>query len=270
MDVPRNGDTLSSQAVEAAMAGEIPGTGVHGAAESGDVTMPQATLPDMLDVQELKSIIEAMLFVSQEPLSLDRLATLLSEVPKAELDGALRSLQQDYNQPGRGLHLVEIAGGFRMVTRQDCAPWVKRLEKVKPAPKLSRSALETLAIVAYKQPVVRAEIEHIRGVEASGVLRTLLERKLVRMVGRKEMPGRPIMYGTTKLFLEHFGLGDLSDLPPLREFKELGEPEQAMLPHGDQPLLIHGELGDPSVGAGVAVVPTGEDPESQMECELPS
>jgi segregation and condensation protein B len=120
------------------------------------------------------------------------------------------------------------------VTKPDFAPWLKRLDKAKAAQKLSRSALESLAIIAYKQPLVRAEIEEIRGVETSGVLRTLLERKLVRIVGRKEVPGRPIMYGTTKFFLEHFGLQDITQLPPLREFKELGEAEQALLPMEQQ------------------------------------
>jgi segregation and condensation protein B len=110
------------------------------------------------------------------------------------------------------------------------------LDKAKAAQKLSRSALESLAIIAYKQPLVRAEIEDIRGVETSGVLRTLLERKLVRIVGRKEVPGRPIMYGTTKFFLEHFGLQDITQLPPLREFKELGEAEQALLPMEQEPM----------------------------------
>jgi segregation and condensation protein B len=112
---------------------------------------------------------------------------------------------------------------------------------------LSRSGLESLAIIAYKQPIVRGEIEAIRGVETSGVLRTLLERKLVRIVGRKDVPGRPIMYGTTKFFLQHFGLRDLSELPPLREFKELGESEQAMLPVGDEPLQIGEAASDADV-----------------------
>jgi segregation and condensation protein B len=150
----------------------------------------------------------------------------------------LRCLQEDYEKAGRGVQLVEVAGGFQLVTRPEYAPWIKRLEKSKPAPKLSRSALESLAVIAYKQPIVRAEIEQIRGVETSGVLKTLLERKLVRIVGRKDEPGRPILYGTTKYFLQHFGLRDLSELPPLREFKELGEAEQAMLPVGENPMVI--------------------------------
>ena len=124
------------------------------------------------------------------------------------------------------------------MTKQEYGPWLKRMDKAKAAQKLSRSALESLAIIAYKQPLVRSEIEEIRGVETSGVLRTLCERKLVRIVGRKDVPGRPIMYGTTKFFLEHFGLQDLSQLPPLREFKELGESEQALLPIEEESLEV--------------------------------
>ncbi len=194
-----------------------------------DPAMSQV-VPEVQEVRELKGILEAVLFVSPEPIPIARLMALLGSISKMEVEWALAGLQRDFEQEGRGLQLVHIAGGYRLVTKQEYAPWIKRLEKAKAAPKLSRSALESLAIIAYKQPVVRGEIEEIRGVETSGVLRTLLERKLVRIVGRKEVPGRPIMYGTTKFFLEHFGLRDLSELPPLREFKELGESEQAVLP----------------------------------------
>lgn len=193
---------------------------------NGNGSYQQDPLPAMVEEQELVGILEAMLFVSPEPLTLDRLVSVLGEVSKPEVEQALRRLQASYDAPGRGIQVVEVAGGFRAVTRPDYAPWIKRLERVKAAPKLSRSGLETLAIIAYRQPVVRGDIEKIRGVETSGVLRTLLERKLIRMVGRKDVPGRPIMYGTTKCFLEHFGLRDLAALPPLREFAELGEPEQ--------------------------------------------
>jgi segregation and condensation protein B len=186
---------------------------------------------------ELQAILEALLFVTSEPLSLARLVAVTGNVTKIDVEEALRNLGQALEQEGRGVRLAVVAGGYRLVTKQDYAPWIKRLDKAKTAAKLSRSALESLAIIAYKQPLVRSEIEEIRGVETSGVLRTLLERKLVRIVGRKEVPGRPIMYGTTKFFLEHFGLGDLSQLPPLREFKELGEAEQSLLPMdgGDVP-----------------------------------
>ncbi|MBH0198587.1 MAG: SMC-Scp complex subunit ScpB [Nitrospira sp.] len=191
------------------------------------------TAAQAVAARELKAIVESLLFVSPEPLSVQRLLAVIGDVTKAEVTQALRSLGEELEQEGRGLRLAEVAGGFRLLTKQEYAGWIKRLDKSRSTAKLSRSALESLAIIAYKQPIVRSEIEEIRGVETSGVVRTLLERKLVRIVGRKEVPGRPIMYGTTKYFLEHFGLNDLSQLPPLREFKELGESEQAMLPMDD-------------------------------------
>ncbi len=191
---------------------------------------------DTLAERELVGVLEALLFVSPEPVPLTRLATVIGTA-KSEVEQALKVLGDELAQDGRGIQLVKLAGGYRLVTKSDYAPWLKRLDKAKAAQKLSRSALESLAIIAYKQPLVRAEIEEIRGVETSGVLRTLLERKLVRIVGRKEVPGRPIMYGTTKFFLEHFGLQDLTQLPPLREFKELGEAEQAQLPIEDVTMI---------------------------------
>jgi segregation and condensation protein B len=187
-----------------------------------------------IDAREIKAILEAILFVSPEPVPVARLMSIMGTVSKAEVVQALEILRHELDQPGRGIQLVQVAGGYRLVTKQEYGLWLKRMEKAKTVQKLSRSALESLAIIAYKQPLVRAEIEEIRGVETSGVLRTLCERKLVRIVGRKDVPGRPIMYGTTKFFLEHFGLQDLSQLPPLREFKELGESEQALLPIEDE------------------------------------
>ena len=214
--------------------------------------------PALSDMRALKGILEALLFVTAEPIPVTRFLALLGAVTKQDVDLALASLAQDYEQEGRGLQLAEVAGGYRIVTKAEFAPWLKRLEKVKSPSKLSRSALESLAIIAYKQPIGRAEVEQIRGVETSGVIRTLLERKLVRIVGRKEEPGRPIMYGTTKFFLEHFGLRDLSQLPPLREFKELGESEQAMLPIDEvvavdgEPLLQGSEASGEGLSEGMA------------------
>ncbi|NGZ96257.1 MAG: SMC-Scp complex subunit ScpB [Nitrospira sp. WS110] len=200
------------------------------AANNGLSTEGAVDLDPVRSGAELQAILESLLFVSSEPMSVVRLTSVMGTVTKVEVEEGLRNLGQALEQEGRGVRLAEIAGGYRIVTKQEYVSWIKRLDKSKTTAKLSRSALESLAIIAYKQPLVRAEIEEIRGVEASGVLRTLLERKLVRIVGRKEVPGRPIMYGTTKYFLEHFGLSDLSQLPPLREFKELGEGEQALLP----------------------------------------
>ncbi len=245
MDVPGNGDHLSHEASVASLEPEHHNGEKDGNGWNGPGAQEQPSLPSVLEEQELGAIVEAMLFVSPDPLTLERLASVLGEVSKAEVERALRLLQATYDEAGRGIQLVEVAGGFRVMTRPDYAPWIKRLEKVKAAPKLSRSGLETLAIIAYRQPIVRGEIEKIRGVETSGVLRTLLERKLIRMVGRKDVPGRPIMYGTTKFFLEHFGLRDLAELPPLREFQELGEPEQFTLLEGDDPIRIDCEQGEP-------------------------
>jgi segregation and condensation protein B len=176
----------------------------------------------------LKGIVEALLFASGEPLSVDRLLGVVEGASRPEIKGVLQSLQFDYASVDRGIQIVEVAGGYQITTRPDCAPWIKRLEKAKAGAKLSRSAMETLAIIAYKQPLVRAEIEQLRGVDTAGVLRTLLDRRLIRIVGRKDVPGRPIMYGTSKQFLQAFGLKDLADLPALRDIKDLKEAEPPM------------------------------------------
>src|SRR2546425_12975970 len=191
----------------------------------------------------LKGILEAILFVSGEPLSVDRMFGVVEGVAREELMSALRALQDDYAAEGRGLQLVEVAGGFQIATRPDCAPWIKRLERAKEGARLSRSAMETLAIVAYKQPVVRAAIDQIRGVDSAGVLKTLLERRLIRIVGRKDAPGRPILYGTTRQFLQAFGLKDLSNLPALRYIKEIKGAEPFTLPNLDPDADVSPEGG---------------------------
>lgn len=229
-------ETDSMTAVETASV--IEGNGALNDTAEESVIEAEGSQAEAIDARELKAILEAVLFVSPEPVPLARLLSILGTVSKAEVVQALGILTHDLDQDGRGIQLVQIAGGYRLVTKQEYGPWLKRMDKAKAAQKLSRSALESLAIIAYKQPLVRSEIEEIRGVETSGVLRTLCERKLVRIVGRKDVPGRPIMYGTTKFFLEHFGLQDLSQLPPLREFKELGESEQALLPIENESLEV--------------------------------
>ena len=201
--------------------------------ESG---MSELALECSLDQQEIKSILESVLFVTHDPMTLDRLTAVIEGPPKAAVLEALKTLQNEYEQEGRGLRLAEVAGGYLMVTRPEYSPYIKRLNKSKSINKLSRSALETLAIISYKQPIIRAEIEKIRGVETSGVLRTLLDQKLVRIVGRQEVPGRPILYGTSKQFLQRFGLRDLRDLPPLKEFQALGSPENLDLPFEATPV----------------------------------
>ena len=166
------------------------------------------------------AILEALLFVAEEPLPLAKLQEILADAGPAETDASLRDLAVRLENQGRGLLVQEVAGGFRLTTRPDVHAWIQKLQQVKPT-RLSRAALETLAIIAYRQPITRAEIEAIRGVAVDGVLRTLLERELVRMMGRKAEAGRPMLYGTSQQFLEHFGLRELGDLPTLREINEL-------------------------------------------------
>ncbi len=182
------------------------------------------------DLDDIKATFEAVLFVSHDPLTIEKLASVLEGVPKSTLRTTMYMLQEEYNQAGRGLRITEVAGGFVLATRPEQSDAIKRLSKTKiSTAKLSRSALEALAIVGYKQPITRGEIEKIRGVETSGVLRTLLDQKMIRIVGRQEVPGRPILYGTGKQFLQRFGLRDLRDLPPLKELKDLGDSESLSL-----------------------------------------
>lgn len=176
-----------------------------------------------------RGVVEALLFVAEEPLPLDRLQEALGDEDPAATEATIRELAERLEAEGRGLMVQEVAGGFRLATRPEAHPWIQRLQQVKPA-KLSRPALETLAIIAYKQPITRAEIEAIRGVAVEGVMRTLLERGLTRMLGRKAEAGRPILYGTSAGFLEHFGLKDLGDLPSLKEIDELIGPSGAESP----------------------------------------
>ncbi len=192
--------------------------------------VPDESIQDVQwDLEDIKATFEALLFVSHDPLTMEKLASVLEGVPKATLRTTMQTLQAEYDQVGRGLHIAEVAGGFVMATRPEQSDAIKRLSKAKTLTKLSRSALEALAIVGYKQPITRGEIEKIRGVETSGVLRTLLDQKMIRIVGRQEVPGRPMLYGTGKQFLQRFGLRDLRDLPPLKELKELGDSESLSL-----------------------------------------
>lgn len=169
---------------------------------------------------ELKAIIEALIFASPEPITLKALGKLLDAETAEDIAAALAALKADYERPG-GLQLVEVAGGYQIVTRPELNEWVRRLFHDHTSQKLSVPALETLAVVAYKQPITAPEIAEIRGVNAAGVVSTLIERKLVKIVGRKQVVGRPFLYGTTRDFLERFGLNDLSDLPKVEDMSEL-------------------------------------------------
>ena len=172
-----------------------------------------------METHEIKQIVESLLFVATEPLSSERIREVIGNDKKVIHD-ALKSLMDHYQSQEHGLQLVEVAEGFQLVTRPENSPWIKKFLTVKTTGRLSKPGLETLAIIAYKQPIIRTDIETIRGVDCGGVIKTLLERRMVRIVGRKEMPGKPMLYGTTREFLEYFGLKNLSDLPTLKEFKE--------------------------------------------------
>jgi len=176
-----------------------------------------------------RGVLEALLFVAEEPMLLAKLQEVLGDEDPAVTEASVRELARGLDGEGRGLMVQEVAGGFRLTTRPEAHPWIQRLQQVKPT-RLSRAALETLAIVAYKQPITRAEVEAIRGVAADGVMRTLLERGLIRMLGRKAEAGRPILYGTSQGFLEHFGFKDLGELPSLKEIDELIGPPSAESP----------------------------------------
>lgn len=174
-----------------------------------------------MDTADLKAIVEAMVFISDSPLRPERIADALEADRKVVVE-VLRSLEQEYRQAGRGIVLAQVAGGYQFRTRPEHSEWLRRLSQGRPF-RFSRAALETMAIVAYRQPVTRAEVDHLRGVDSGGVIKTLLEKHLIRIMGRKDIPGKPLIYGTTREFLELFGLKDLSALPALKEFSELPE-----------------------------------------------
>ena len=178
-----------------------------------------------MERDQLKSILESLLFASEGPVTIHRLGEVLEGVERSEISSALQELQAEYDAGGRGFRLAEVAGGYQMQTARENADWVKKLYRDRPQ-RMSRATLETLAIVAYKQPITRAEIEAIRGVDVDGVVATLLDRRLIRIVARKDVPGRPFLYGTTPEFLQLFNLKDLSHLPTLKEMEEMTLPEQ--------------------------------------------
>ena len=174
---------------------------------------------------ELSSIVESLIFTADSALSTDRICELLSEFERGEIKSALTDMVSYYQGRAGGFELIEVAGGWQFRTRTVFHSYITRHIKTR-ASKFSQSALETLAIVAYRQPITRAEVEHLRGVDCGGVLKSLLEKHLVRILGKKDIPGRPLIYGTSKEFLEIFGLKDLKSLPTLREIQALDEQPQ--------------------------------------------
>ena len=189
-------------------------------------------------MSDLKAIVEALIFAAPEPITIKSLVKLLDGESKDDIVKAIDDLKEQYSRPG-GLQMVEVAGGWEIVTRPELHEWVRRMFHERTTQKLSVQSLETLAVIAYKQPITAVEITEVRGVNTSGVLNTLLERHLIKIVGRKQVVGRPFLYATTKEFLIRFGLNDLSDLPKVEDMAEaLG------LEGGAPPVLVERTLDE--------------------------
>jgi segregation and condensation protein B len=206
----------------------------------------------------LDGIVESLLFAAGSPLSLKRMVDVLQGATSKEVRAAVERLMARYNRPGRGITLQAVAGGFQLRSAPVNADWVRALLRERPA-RLGRAALETLAVVAYKQPVTRAEIEAVRGVDCDSAITTLLARRLIKIAGRKEAVGRPLMYGTTPEFLEVFGLNDLGQLPALKEIGPVREPEdETVIDDGDE---WRAAAEDPEPGGSeLAASGGGDDP----------
>jgi segregation and condensation protein B len=217
-----------------------------------------------MEIEKLKKVLESLLFVSEIPLTPKKIGSFVKDATLEEIQQALAALQEEINGIGRSFQIIQIAEGFQLVTRPEYHKWAKELYKVISKTRLSKAALEALAIIAYKQPVTRAEVEAIRGVEVSNLIQSLLEKKMIRILGRAETPGRPLLYATTHEFLIHFGLKDLSDLPKISEIQELA---------GDRPSPeflkeMEGELRRRETKLGLA--PATENDLSNPEAPPPS
>lgn len=183
--------------------------------ETGEAVQP------IRNYTHAKSVLEALLFTTTDPLSIKKISSIMNDLPAKTIRALILDLQLEYDNQGRGIQVVEIAGGYQMATRQFAADWVYALHKNKKRSPLSPATLETLAIIAYKQPITRAEIESVRGVDSGGILRNLSDQNMIKVVGKKDVIGRPPQYGTTEVFLKVFGLKRLSDLPSISELKEM-------------------------------------------------
>ena len=207
--------------------------------------------------KSLKLILEALLFASDKPLTVREIHAVLPETKSVEITGALRVLTYEYEAMGRSFTLHEVGGGYQFRSRPEYGGYILKMLQASPA-RLSRATMETLAIIAYKQPVLRQEIERLRGVDVGGILKTLLEKGLVKIMGRKNLPGRPLVYGTTRRFLEVFDLKDIESLPKIKELKALGSEDD------EQQNLFDQKPGQEDVPSQEA---SSEEPSSQ---EAPS
>ena len=192
-----------------------------------------------MDIHDLIPLAEALIFAADGPIKAERMAEAL-DVPLADIREAIEALEVDYAERPRGFFLQDVAGGYQLRTRPEYAEYLRKLGRSRPF-RFSRPALESLAIIAYRQPVTRSEIEYLRGVDSGSVLKTLLEKRLVRILGKKDVPGKQMIYGTTREFLELFGLPDLSSLPTLSEFSELAPDTETEALMESLPLLVDGE-----------------------------
>jgi segregation and condensation protein B len=200
-------------------------------------TPAAAGKPETLPDSPLMSILEALLFASEEPVTADEIGEILGKERTAEIEEALEALCRLYSSPGGGLRVQRLAGGFRITTDPDLGPFVREMVRSRNKQRLSRAALETLAVVAYKQPITAPEIQEIRGVNPSAILNSLLERRLIRILGRKKVVGKPFLYGTTREFMILFGLNSLADLPSLQEFEAMVQESSA--PDDEPPSTDH-------------------------------
>jgi segregation and condensation protein B len=225
--------------------------------------------------EHIKAMLEAVVYVTDEPLSAAQIATALGEDPK-RVEALLEQLVAEYNQPGHGVTVREVAGGYKMTTKAEHHDAIRTFVKnLKPPLKLSLAALETLAVIAYKQPITAPEVLEIRGVQGAGVLKTLLDRKVITTAGRKNVIGRPILYKTTKDFLVQFGLKDLAELPSLKEFEELkrlalseDQPADAApaeaAPAAAEPAPVEA-AAEPEVIQEPALEPAADEPQPEPE-----
>lgn len=187
------------------------------------VEVEKVDVNEKLEPAKAKRVIEALLFASSKPMTVQEIKKVMRSATAKEIQDLIAELKQEYNDTTRSFEMLEVAGGFEIATRKEYAPWICRADMQKKAKQATQSALETLAILAYKQPLTRAEIEELRGVDVSGVVSNLMERAFIKIVGKKEIPGRPFLYATTEKFLEHFGLNTLKDLPNIEEIRMLVE-----------------------------------------------
>ena len=245
------------------------------------VEVEKIDVNEKLEPAKAKRVIESLLFASSKPMTVQEIKKVMRSATAKEIQDAIAELKQEYTDSGRSFEILEVAGGFEIATRKEYAPWICRADMQKKAKQATQSALETLAILAYKQPLTRAEIEELRGVDVSGVVANLMERGFIKIVGKKEIPGRPFLYATTEKFLEHFGLNTLKDLPNIEEIRMLVEKSvrkdellgtQKLVetaPEGSEGQASQGEGQEPSAESESAVEAEEQSVDKTVKSEEP-